>query len=97
MIDNGCGLTANLTESGLANLRRRATEAGGGFSIENTGGGTALDCATALIENRSILNFTSALTLWVLPPGPICHQLRRELSHWTALRWFACARTCERR
>lgn len=41
--DNGCGLSTNLTESGLANLRRRAIEAGGTFGIKSlVEGGTAL-------------------------------------------------------
>ncbi|CAN5502756.1 GAF domain-containing sensor histidine kinase [soil metagenome] len=41
--DNGCGLGTNLTESGLANMRLRATEAGGTFGIESlVEGGTAL-------------------------------------------------------
>jgi signal transduction histidine kinase len=40
--DNGRGLSGNITGSGLTNLRKRAEEAGGVFSIENTASGGAL-------------------------------------------------------
>jgi len=43
VIDNGCGLGTSRTESGLANLRRRATGAGGTVGIGSLAdGGTAL-------------------------------------------------------
>jgi signal transduction histidine kinase len=43
VIDNGRGLGDNVTESGLANLRRRAEEAGGHFVIGGSpDGGTTL-------------------------------------------------------
>jgi signal transduction histidine kinase len=43
VVDNGKGLSSSITESGLSNLRERAGEVGGAFSIENVnGGGTAL-------------------------------------------------------
>jgi signal transduction histidine kinase len=41
--DNGRGITGDLTESGLTNLRRRARAAGGELTLENrSGGGTLL-------------------------------------------------------
>lgn len=41
--DDGSGITGPVTESGLANLRDRAAEAGGEFTVENrSGGGTVL-------------------------------------------------------
>ncbi len=40
--DNGRGVPAGRTESGLVNLRRRAEECGGEFSLENTDGGGAV-------------------------------------------------------
>ena len=43
VIDNGCGISDFITESGLANLRHRAEEFGGHFTIGLAdGGGTAL-------------------------------------------------------
>jgi two-component system sensor histidine kinase DevS len=43
VVDNGCGITGPVTESGLANLRHRAKQAGGGFRIGAVaGGGTEL-------------------------------------------------------
>lgn len=43
VIDNGCGIADDVTTSGLANLRRRAEEAGGMFSVERIEpGGTKL-------------------------------------------------------
>jgi signal transduction histidine kinase len=43
VVDNGCGLPADITGSGLINLRKRSEEIGGAFTIENSpGGGTAL-------------------------------------------------------
>ncbi len=47
--DNGCGITGPLVESGLANLRHRAEEAGGAFSISSAvGEGTALHWSVPL-------------------------------------------------
>jgi two-component system sensor histidine kinase DevS len=41
--DNGCGMPADVTGSGLTNLRRRAEQAGGTFTIDGSpGGGTML-------------------------------------------------------
>lgn len=41
--DDGCGLPAEVTSSGLANLRQRAEEAGGSFAVETIAGeGTVL-------------------------------------------------------
>lgn len=41
--DNGCGLPDEITGSGLTNLRLRADDVGGTFSVENSpGGGTVL-------------------------------------------------------
>lgn len=49
VVDNGCGLAGPVTESGLANLRRRAEEAGGTFTVGNTeGGGVALHWSAPL-------------------------------------------------
>jgi two-component system sensor histidine kinase DevS len=43
VIDNGRGITGHVSESGLANLRHRAGEAGGSFNVgDAAGGGTAL-------------------------------------------------------
>lgn len=43
VLDDGCGLPEVITASGLANLRQRAVEAGGTFTIEpRPGGGTRL-------------------------------------------------------
>lgn len=43
VIDNGRGITGSITESGLANLRNRAEEVGGQFSVTSAaGGGTAV-------------------------------------------------------
>ncbi|MDH6197710.1 two-component system sensor histidine kinase DevS [Mycobacterium frederiksbergense] len=47
--DNGCGIAAEVTESGLGNLRARAGTAGGEFSIaDRPGGGTVLRWAAPL-------------------------------------------------
>lgn len=47
--DNGCGVGEHLAESGLANLRRRADEMGGGFSVgAAAAGGTALSWSAPL-------------------------------------------------
>jgi len=41
--DDGCGIPADVTGSGLTNLRRRAEDAGGSFTVKNApGGGTVL-------------------------------------------------------
>ncbi len=43
VVDNGCGITGDLTTSGLDNLRQRAENVGGSFSVgKNEGGGTKL-------------------------------------------------------
>ncbi len=43
VVDNGRGITGPVTESGLANLRRRAQQSGGVFTVGNAaGGGTAV-------------------------------------------------------
>jgi two-component system, NarL family, sensor histidine kinase DevS len=43
VVDNGRGIPADITGSGLTNLRKRAEDVGGAFTIENaSGGGTAL-------------------------------------------------------
>ncbi|MFV9635223.1 GAF domain-containing protein [Mycobacterium neumannii] len=43
VVDNGCGIAADVTPSGLANLRARAEEVGGQFSVEGASqGGTSL-------------------------------------------------------
>ena len=43
VLDDGCGIPADITGSGLANLRRRAEEAGGTFTIgPGPAGGTVL-------------------------------------------------------
>ncbi|MBO0865088.1 MAG: histidine kinase, partial [Mycobacterium sp.] len=42
VVDNGRGISGSITESGLANLRHRAEDAGGEFSVTSAaGGGTA--------------------------------------------------------
>ncbi|OLP01550.1 histidine kinase [Mycolicibacterium porcinum] len=49
--DNGCGIAAEVTESGLGNLRARAVSAGGRFTItDRPGGGTVLHWAAPLPE-----------------------------------------------
>ncbi|CAM2803962.1 histidine kinase [Mycobacterium intermedium] len=50
--DNGCGLPENFTASGLTNLRRRAEEAGGEFSVETQSpdGGTILRWSAPLLQ-----------------------------------------------
>lgn len=50
--DNGCGMPDNFTASGLTNLRRRAEEAGGEFSVETQSpdGGTLLRWSAPLIQ-----------------------------------------------
>jgi len=40
--DNGRGISGEITESGLANLRRRAEESGGSVSVEYAAGGGTL-------------------------------------------------------
>jgi signal transduction histidine kinase len=43
VVDNGCGIPSDITGSGLTNLRKRAEEVGGQFTLDNApGGGTAL-------------------------------------------------------
>ncbi len=43
VVDNGCGITGEITGSGLANLRARAEECGGSFVVEpGPSGGTRL-------------------------------------------------------
>ncbi|MGV0792264.1 GAF domain-containing protein [Mycolicibacterium sp. XJ1819] len=43
VVDNGCGMPADVTVSGLANLRRRAEEVGGELNLADTAdGGTTL-------------------------------------------------------
>ncbi|MGH3968357.1 MAG: sensor histidine kinase, partial [Mycobacterium sp.] len=39
VIDNGCGMPDEVTGSGLTNLRRRAAQAGGAFTVESPPGG----------------------------------------------------------
>ncbi len=47
--DDGCGIDADITSSGLANLRHRAEEAGGEFAVDAlTAGGTKLRWAAPL-------------------------------------------------
>lgn len=49
VVDNGRGIAGPVTESGLANLRHRAEEAGGEFRVGNAdGGGTALHWSVPL-------------------------------------------------
>jgi two-component system sensor histidine kinase DevS len=53
VVDNGHGITGSVTESGLSNLRHRAKEAGGQFSITNVvGGGTAVHWLAPLPSPR---------------------------------------------
>lgn len=42
VVDNGQGLRGDITASGLANLRKRAEDSGGEFTIENSAAGGAL-------------------------------------------------------
>lgn len=43
VVDDGCGIAEDVTISGLANLRRRATDVGGTFTVgQRAGGGTRL-------------------------------------------------------
>jgi signal transduction histidine kinase len=43
VVDNGRGISGDITGSGLTNLRKRAQQVGGDFVIETvSGGGTAL-------------------------------------------------------
>lgn len=42
VVDNGRGLSGDITASGLANLRKRAEDCGGEFTIENSAAGGAL-------------------------------------------------------
>jgi two-component system, NarL family, sensor histidine kinase DevS len=43
VIDDGCGVPDDITDSGLTNLRRRAEQVGGSFAVESPpGGGTLL-------------------------------------------------------
>ena len=47
--DNGKGLAEGITESGLANLRRRAADGGGEMTVEPArDGGTVLQCRDLL-------------------------------------------------
>ncbi|ALI28476.1 MULTISPECIES: GAF domain-containing sensor histidine kinase [Mycolicibacterium] len=49
--DNGCGIAAEITESGLGNLRARALSADGRFTVtDRPGGGTVLHWAAPLPE-----------------------------------------------
>ncbi|MGH3633388.1 GAF domain-containing sensor histidine kinase [Mycobacterium sp.] len=49
VVDNGRGIAGPITESGLANLRHRAEEAGGELSLTNAvGGGTAVHWSAPL-------------------------------------------------
>lgn len=49
--DNGCGMPDEFTASGLINLRRRAEEAGGEFSVESgSSGGTLLRWSAPLLQ-----------------------------------------------
>jgi two-component system sensor histidine kinase DevS len=49
VIDNGRGIPDRIAESGLANLRHRAGQAGGVFTVGSAaGGGTALHWAAPL-------------------------------------------------
>lgn len=49
VIDDGQGISGDITASGLANLRQRAEDSGGEFTVENsTGGGTLLRWSTPL-------------------------------------------------
>jgi two-component system, NarL family, sensor histidine kinase DevS len=51
VIDNGCGMPDDVTGSGLTNLRRRAEQAGGAFTVESpTGGGTLLRWSAPLLS-----------------------------------------------
>jgi two-component system sensor histidine kinase DevS len=42
VMDNGRGISGDITESGLANLRQRAEQCGGSFTVENAAGGGIL-------------------------------------------------------
>ncbi|GAT12803.1 GAF domain-containing protein [Mycolicibacterium novocastrense] len=49
VVDNGCGIAADVRPSGLANLRARAEEVGGRFIVEGAvGGGTILTWSAPL-------------------------------------------------
>ena len=49
IVDDGCGMPADVTGSGLANLRRRAEDTGGQFSVgESSTGGTHLKWSAPL-------------------------------------------------
>ncbi|OWL93642.1 histidine kinase [Mycolicibacterium peregrinum] len=49
VIDDGQGISGDITASGLANLRQRAEDSGGEFTVENsTRGGTSLRWSTPL-------------------------------------------------
>ncbi|OBK30643.1 histidine kinase [Mycobacterium asiaticum] len=49
--DNGCGMPDDYTGSGLMNLRRRAEEVGGEFTVENQpGGGTLVRWSAPLLQ-----------------------------------------------
>ncbi|WP_343708582.1 GAF domain-containing sensor histidine kinase [Mycobacterium sp.] len=51
VIDNGCGMPDDVTGSGLTNLRRRAEQAGGAFTVESLpGGGTLLRWSAPLLS-----------------------------------------------
>ena len=42
VVDNGCGISGDITGSGLTNLRRRAEEVGGAFTVERSAAGGTL-------------------------------------------------------
>ncbi len=42
VVDNGPGISGDITGSGLTNLRRRAEEVGGAFTVENVAAGGTL-------------------------------------------------------
>ncbi len=49
--DDGCGIPAGITTSGLTNLRRRAEQVGGAFTLESPpGGGTLLRWRAPLVS-----------------------------------------------
>lgn len=49
VVDNGCGIEGDITGSGLTNLRKRAEEAGGSFTVESVPtGGTKLTWSAPL-------------------------------------------------
>ncbi|MGZ5396966.1 MAG: sensor histidine kinase [Mycobacterium sp.] len=49
VVDNGCGIKGEITGSGLSNLRKRADDAGGAFTVESVStGGTKLTWSAPL-------------------------------------------------